>query len=349
MNTQEVRQKSKIYTLAYLAEVTESSLQGDPQCEIQRIAPLKTAQAGDISFLSNPAYLNDLHQTKASAVILAPKFADECPTNVLCHENPLWSYTKLAELFFQVKPSLPSIHPTALIGKDCHIHPSVTIGAHCVIGDEVCIGENTVLHPACVIGERASIGSYAIFWPKVVLYHDVKIGNRVIIHSGAIIGSDGFGNVQKDNTWVKVPQIGSVVIGDDVEIGANTTIDRGAIEDTVIGHGVKLDNQIQIAHNVHIGDHTAIAACTGIAGSAHIGKHCMIGGGVNILGHIKITDNTIIAGASNVGKTLKEPGFYLSAFDSLPHFKWKKNLIRFQQLDELVKRLFKLEKDVYEK
>lgn len=341
--------KQNAFTLSYLAKVTESSLHGDPNCEIYRISPLEKAQPGEISFLNSPRYLTELHNTKASVVILSPKYLNECPTNALVHENPLWSYTKLAELFFQPKPSEPTIHPTALIGKNCKIHPTVSIGAYCVIGDDVAINENTVLQAGCILGPRVNIGAHTLLWPRVVVYHGVTIGSRVIIHSGAVIGSDGFGNVQNEGAWVKVPQIGGVLIGDDVEIGANTTIDRGAIEDTVIGNGVKIDNQIQIAHNVHVGEHTAIAACAGIAGSAHIGKHCMIGGGANILGHIKIADKTIIGGASSVGRTIDTPDFYLSAFDALPHLKWKKNLIRFQQLDELTKRLFKLEKEVCEK
>lgn len=341
--------KQNVFTLSYLSQVTESSLHGDPDCEIHRIAPLEKAQPGEISFLNNPRYLTDLQNTKASAVILPPQYLNDSPTNALVHENPLWIYTKLAELFFQTTPSEPSVHPTAIIGKDCTIDPTVSIGPYCVIGDYVSIGKNTVIQASCTIGARVTLGENGLLWPRVTIYHGATIGNRVIIHSGAVIASDGFGNVQNEGTWVKVPQIGSVLIGDDVEIGANTTIDRGAIEDTVIGNGVKIDNQIQIAHNVHIGDHTAIAACTGIAGSAYIGKNCMIGGGANILGHIKIADNTIIAGASSVGRTIDTPGFYLSAFDALPHLKWKKNLVRFQQLDELIKRLFKLEKEVCEK
>jgi UDP-3-O-[3-hydroxymyristoyl] glucosamine N-acyltransferase len=345
-----MQKKQNGFTLSYLAKVTESSLHGDPECKIYRISPLKTAQNGDISFLSTSRYLKDLRNTQASAVILPPQNLTACPTNALLHENPLWSYTKLAELFVKKDELVePFIHPTALIGKDCQIHPSVSIGAYCVIGNQVTIKEGTIIHSGSIIGSEVTLGKHNILWPRVVLYSDVSIGDHTVIHSGTVIGSDGFGNVQKDGVWVKVPQLGGVTIGDYVEIGANTTIDRGALEHTFIGNGVKIDNQIQIAHNVHIGDNTAIAACTGIAGSAHIGKNCMIGGGVKILGQIKIADKTIIAGASSVGKSIENPSFYMSAFNALPHLKWKKNLIRFNQLDEYVKRLFKLEKEVREK
>lgn len=339
-------QPQATFTLSYLAKITESQLRGDPNCEIHGIAPLEKARSGEISFLNNSNYLDDLENTKASAVILSQNHLNKCSTNALIHENPLLSYTKLVKIFFASESSVPVIHPSVIIGKNCKIDPTVSIGAYCVIGNNVSIGKNTVIHPGVIIGDNVNLGNDGLFWSHVTVYHGVTIGNGVIIHSGAVIGSDGFGNVQHKGTWVKVPQIGGALVGNDVEIGANTTIDRGTIEDTIIGNGVRIDNQVQIAHNVHIGDHTAIAACAGIAGSAKIGKNCMIGGSANIIGHIKIADNTVVAGDSNIARTIDKPDFYLSSFYAVPHLKWKKNMARFQQLDELAKRLFKLEKEV---
>ena len=211
---------------------------------------------------------------------------------------------------------LPGIHPTAIIGKNCEIEASASIGPYCVIGQGVVIGEKTRLYA------------------NVVLYHKVKIGKRCLLHSGVVVGSDGFGNANEKGVWHKIHQLGTVIIGNDVEIGANTTIDRGAIGDTVIGDGVKLDNQIQIGHNVHIGAHTAIAGCTGIAGSTKIGRYCMIGGGVGITGHIEITDGVIISGKSAVGKSITKPGMYASSIPAMPFRTWGRILVRLAQLVE---------------
>lgn len=333
------------YTLRELADQLKATLHGNPDCRITGIAPLDRAQQGQISFLSSPQFRHHLVTTKASAVILSANDAQQCTVDKLVTDNPYLGYAKVAALFID-KPNIKAgIHPSTVIGENCQIAASASIGAHCVIGDNVIIGENTVVSSGCIIGNNCQLGQDNYLWANVTIYYDVKIGDRNIIHSGAVIGSDGFGMANDNGIWQKIPQLGTVVIGNDVEIGANTTIDRGALDNTVIEDGVKLDNQIQIAHNVHIGAHTAIAGCTGIAGGAKIGKHCMIGGGASIVGHIEIADNVILAGTATVEKPISEAGVYGSGTGILPFRELKKMNARMRQLDELAKRLQKLEKN----
>jgi UDP-3-O-[3-hydroxymyristoyl] glucosamine N-acyltransferase len=245
---------------------------------------------------------------------------------VLITRNPYLIYARIAQLFDCRSLPEKGIHPTALLGKNCDIHPTARIGAYCVIGNGCTIGADTCL------------------WPQVTLYEGTKLGERVIIHSGAVLGSDGFGNAREGAKWVKVPQLGNLCIGNDVEIGANTTIDRGSLEDTIIEDGVRLDNQIQIAHNVHIGAHTAIAACVGIAGSAKIGKNCLIGGAVGIGGHVTICDGVIITAMSGVSKSITQPGIYSSATIIQKNLAWRKMTVRLRYLDKLFERVENLEK-----
>lgn len=335
-----------IYTLEKLATLINAQLRGDPKCQISGVAPLDRAQAGQISFLANPQFRQYLPTTQASAVILSSKETDKCQTNILITENPYLGYAKIATLFSPKLNNDSGIHSTAVIGKNCQIDPSASIGAHCVIDDAVTIGKNTVISAGCKIGRDVTIGKDCHLWANVTLYHNVRIGNRVMIHSGAVIGSDGFGLAKDEkNVWHKIPQLGGVVIGDDVEVGANTTIDRGALDDTVIEEGVKLDNLIQIAHNVYIGAHTVIAGCTGIAGSARIGKYCMIGGGASIVGHSEIVDNVVLIGTAVVERSIEEPGVYASGLGILPFRVLKRLGLRFRQLEDMARRLNKLEKD----
>lgn len=305
--------QNKQYTLAQIAEFLNAELRGDADYLINSIAPLDKAKEHQISFYGKAsgfaATMGEfLAKSKAGAVLLAAKDADIFPGNALIVADPYVSYAKLTSWFVTVECK-PGIHPSAVVGENCQIDPSATIDANCTIGDNVVIGPNCHLYP------------------NVTLYHDVKLGGHVVIHSGAVIGADGFGMANDKGPWVKIHQLGGVLIGNHVEIGANTCVDRGALSDTVIEDGVKLDNLIQVGHNVRIGAHTAIAGCVAIAGSTKIGRFCMIGGATTINGHISIPDQTVVTGASVVGRTIEKPGIYSSALTVQPHRKWLKTLI----------------------
>lgn len=332
-------------TLGQIAERIGGELYGDEACVITGVATLQSAQPGDITFLSNPRYRKHLASTRASAVILSAKDKDECATAAVVVANPYVGYARVAALLYadreQVRVS--GIHPMACVSADSRVHESASIGPHCVIEADVNIAANVSIGPGCFIGKGTVIGEGSRLLANVTLCHGVHIGKRVLIHPGAVIGSDGFGIANDNGVWLKVPQLGGVSIGDDVEVGANTTIDRGALEDTVIEDGVKLDNQIQVAHNVHIGAHTAIAGCVGIAGSARIGKRCTVGGGVGISGHLEIVDDVHITGMSFVTKSIKQPGLYSSGIPVDTNQQWHKNTVRFRQLDEMARRLKVLE------
>lgn len=339
--------KKQTFTLAEIAPLVDAKIHGDNACVITGVASLETAKAGEASFFDNSRYRKYLVSTDASVVILAEKNLPDCNSHALVTPNPELVFAKLAALFQKLPIKKPGTHPTAVIGNNCTIAPSASIGPRCIIENNTIIGENTIVHPGCVIGEHCIIGSNCKLWPNITIYHGVAIGDNAIIHSGVVIGADGFGITMKnDHSWHKIPQLGAVKIGNHVEIGANTTIDRGALGDTVIEDGVKLDNQIQIAHNVHIGAHTAIAGCVGIAGSAKIGRHCMIGGAACIIGHITIADNVIITGMTGISKSIKEPGVYSAIIPGERREIWKKNATQFRHLNEIATRLKKLEKTV---
>lgn len=330
-------------TLAELAQLLDAELVGDPNTVIQGIAPLQQARAGQLSFLDNPRYIKYLSHTQASAVIIIPTHRESCPVAALLVANPYLAYAKVAQCFAPVKSITSGIHPTVIMGKNCHIDPSASIGPYCVLGDEVAVHADVVIEACCQLADRVVIGSATHLYPRVTCYSDVRVGTHAIIHSGVVLGADGFGIANDRGHWVKVPQLGGVVLGDDVEVGANTTIDRGALTDTIIEQGVKLDNQIQIAHNVKIGAHTAIAGCVGIAGSTEIGKYCVIGGGTCINGHIKIADKVMISGMSMVTHSITEPGVYSSGTGIQKQRDWHKTVARLHQLDQLARRLKRLE------
>lgn len=338
----------KKYTLAEIADFLQVDLHGDPLCIVTSIAALEKAGNEQISFFAKvPGFVScsdeHLTNTKAAAVILASKDAAKYSGNALLTENPYVSYAKLTGLFNDVVSPQSGIHEKAVIGQNCAIHDSATIAAHVSIGNNVCIGEKTVIDAGSVIGDNVKIGDNCHLYPNVTVYYDVQICNRVLIHSGAVIGADGFGMANDNGRWCKIHQLGSVFIADDVEIGASTCIDRGALEDTVIEEGVKLDNQIQVGHNVKIGAHTVIAGCAAIAGSTTIGKYCMIGGAVNFNGHISIADRVIITGASSIGKSITESGIYSSGFGVEPYRKWLKIRLLVSQLGDFANKLRKLE------
>lgn len=307
------------------------------------VAPLETAGPTEISFLSNPKYLKNLSDTKALAVIISPEYLDQCPTNAIVLKEAYLGFAKAAR-FFDQTPELTSgiaatavIHPTAVLGEN------IRIGDFVSIGKNVRIGNNTQIYPGCVIGENVQIGDEGIIYPNVVIYHGVKLGHRCIVHSTAVIGSDGFGLANDQGRWIKIPQLGGVMIGNDVEIGASTTIDRGALNDTVIEEGVKLDNQIQIGHNDHIGAHTAMAGGTMVAGSTKIGKYCLIGGQSAISGHLEIADQVILTGGSSVPSDITESGTYSSSLKAISHKNWFRALANLHRLDKLSGRLKALE------
>lgn len=335
--------EKKSHRLVEFAELIGARLQGGRDEIITGIAPLDTASSSEISFLHNPRYRKYLSSTKAAAVILSQQDSEFYAGNALIVADPYLGLAKAATLF-STQPKQPiGIHSSVVIGENCQIDPSASVGPYCVLGKGVTVQENAVLEANCVIGDGVSIGENSYLWPHVTVYYGVKIGKHVLIHSGAVIGSDGFGLARENNQWRKIPQIGSVIIHDNVEVGANTTIDRGALGDTIIEEGVKLDNQVQIGHNAQIGAHTAIAGCVAVAGSAKIGRHCMIGGGACIAGHIVIVDKVVIAGMGMITKSITEPGFYASGTGFQHQKEWQKSAVRFRQLDQLAKRLKTLE------
>lgn len=332
------------YTLAAIAEQIKATIYGDGDTNITGIATLNSAEFGQISFLDNLSYKSYLATTKASAVILKQEFVADCPTAALIVDEPYLSYAKVANLFANNKPVKPGIHPTAIIDPSAEIASTATVGAYCVIGANVKIAAHTVVGPHGYIGEQTIIGAHGYLAPKVTIYKNTIIGQKVIIHSGAIIASDGFGYANDKGSWYKIPQLGGIVIGDEVEIGANSCIDRGALADTIIGKGVKIDNLVQIAHNVLIGDHTAIAACVAIAGSVKIGKHCMIGGCSAIAGHLEIADRVYLTGKAMVTTSIKQSGIYSSGTGLQPNKEWHKSVVRFRQLDKIARKVVELER-----
>ena len=307
-------------------------LRGDPDVRIESVAPLASAGPGALSFLSNPKLSSQLAQTRAAAVVLDARSADGSPAPVLLSSNPHALFARIAAVLYPEPPPRPGIHPSAVVDPECSIDASSEVGAHAVIGAQAVIGPRCTIGPGCLIGAQARIGPDCRLVAHVTLGERVQLGARVLIHPGAVLGADGFGYARDGVRWLKVPQIGAVIVGDDVEIGANTTIDRGAIDDTVIAEGVKLDNQIQIGHNVQIGAHTAIAGCTGISGSTRIGARCMIGGACGIAGHLVICDDVVVTGFAMVSGSISKPGVYSSGIPIEPMRRWKRVVSRLKLL-----------------
>lgn len=337
---------AKSYQLSELANFLKAELRGDPSQVISGLAPLQSATDGHLSFLNNPTYQKFLTQTKASAVIVSLDIAQNCPQSVLIVDDPYYAYAQVAKLFSDIPEATPGIHPSAVVDSSAVIHPSVSIEPHVVIGKNVVIGVNTVVGAGSIIGEGVHIGENCRIWPRVSLYYRAQIGNHVTIHSGAVIGSDGFGYAKYEDKWHPIAQLGSVIIGNHVSIGANTTIDRGALQDTIIEEGVQLDNQIQIAHNVKVGAHTIIAGCVGVAGSTTIGRHCFIGGACAIAGHLTIADRVTLTGCSTLSASLTKPGVYSSGIPVQDNRNWRKMVAYFFNLDKLSARLRAVEKNL---
>jgi UDP-3-O-[3-hydroxymyristoyl] glucosamine N-acyltransferase len=334
------------YRLADIAAQLGGRVLGDGETRVAQIATLEHAQSQHISFLTNSKYRAQLASTKAGAVILGEADADATGLPRIISDNPYAYFARVSALLNPLPQAKPGVHPSAVIGTGAKIDATASIAATAVIGEGASIGAFSVIGEGCCIGANVVIGSHARLYPRVVIYHGCVIGDNLIAHSGAVIGSDGFGIAMDQGRWIKIPQIGRVVIGNDVEIGANTTIDRGALDDTVIEDGVKLDNQIQVAHNVRIGAHTAIAGCVGIAGSATIGKYCRIGGSAGILGHLQIADHVEIASFTLIGKSIREAGSYAAIFPFSKTDEWRKNAVHLRHLDDLVKRIKTMEQEL---
>ncbi len=332
--------------LGQLAEFLGATLRGDKDKDITGLATLQEAGPGQVSFLANPQYRKFLAETHAGAVLLKPADIDSYDGDALLVPDPYLAYARVSHLFDPKPKAATGIHPTAIVADDAHVDPSASVGPYAVIESGARIAAGVTVGAHCFIGARSEIGEGGWLASRVTLYHDVRIGQRVVIQSGAVLGGEGFGFANEKGVWQKIAQIGGVIIGDDVEIGVNTAIDRGALADTRIGNGVKLDNQIQIAHNVQIGDHTAMAACVGISGSTRIGKHCMLAGGVGLVGHIDICDGVFITGMTMVTHSITEPGSYSSGTAMQPAAEWRKSAARLRKIDDMARRLQKLEKVV---
>ncbi len=338
------------FTLSRLAELTQTEPKGDKQTMLRNVATLKDAMAGDISFVSNPKYKRQLETTKASVVILSAQLAENYDGNALIAKDPYLTFAKVVRLFNPPKKLAASIHPSAVIDKLAVLGKSVNIAANVVIEKGVNIKDGVQIGAGSYIGENSNIDQDTLLYANVTLYSDSQVGKNTIIHSGVVIGADGFGFVlQEDKSWYKILQVGNVVIGDDVEIGANTTIDRAALGSTNIANGVKIDNQVIIGHNVKIDENTIMPGGSLVAGSTNIGKRCQIGGGVAIAGHLEIADDVMITGRSMVTNSLKTAGVYSSGITTEENAKWRRNAARFRSLDKMAKQLNQLEKKLQDK
>lgn len=332
------------YSLAELADMLDAELVGDSSHEIRALATLQSATVNDLSFIANPAYKKYLSSTQAGALLVSCNFVNEFSGNKLVVKNPYLAYAQLSAVFEELRAPFSGIHPSAVVGSDCKLGKQISVGANAVIGHGVDLADGVVIGAGSYIGDDCMIGQGTIIAANVSIYHGVIIGSGCRLHSGCVIGADGFGFAPDAGGWVKIHQLGGVKIGNKVEIGACSCIDRGALDDTEIDDGVIIDNQVQIGHNVRIGKNTAIAAHSAIAGSTTIGANCTIAGAVAIAGHLTLADKVHISGKSMVSASISEPGSYSSGTPLAPTKDWRKNAARFRQLDNLATRLIKLER-----
>jgi len=331
-------------SLGELAVRFGCELRGDPDVRVTRVATLANADPHALAFLANPRYRNQLTETRAAVVVMSTPVAHECRAALLLCDNPYATYARIATLLHPPAPLAPGVHPTAIVAASARIEPSAEVGPYATLGERVTIGARAFIGPHCHLESDVSLAPDVRLVARVTLGARVQIGARTVLQPGAVIGADGFGFAPEKGTWLKVPQVGSVRVGADVEVGANTTIDRGAIEDTVIEEGVKLDNLIMIAHNVSVGAHTAIAACTGISGSVSIGRRCMIGGMVGIAGHLTVADDVMITAKSSVSHSITTPGVYSSTIPTEEAHAWRRLVARFKRSGALEERLRRLER-----
>ncbi|EGQ8445253.1 UDP-3-O-(3-hydroxymyristoyl)glucosamine N-acyltransferase [Vibrio alginolyticus] len=339
----------KTLTLAELATITGGELFGDESLVVSRVAPMDKAQEGDVTFLSNPKYAKHLSECQATVVMVKAEHKDQCVGNALVVSDPYVAFARVVQAMDTTPKPADDIAPSAVIAADVKMGENVTIGANAVIETGVELGDNVSVGAGCFIGKNAKLGNNTKLWANVTIYHEVSLGDYCLVQSGTVIGSDGFGYANDKGEWIKIPQLGSVRIGNRVEIGACTTIDRGALEDTIIEDNVILDNQLQIAHNVQIGYGTVMPGGTIVAGSTKIGKYCQIGGASVLNGHITIADGVAITGMGMVMRSIEEKGLYSSGIPLQTNREWRKTATRVHRIDEMNKRLKAVEKQLEQK
>lgn len=338
---------SLTYSLQTLAQQVDAQLLGSGEDVIHGVNSLAAAKPGELTFVQSPRYVPQLKTTEASAVLVKAPWVDEqLPLQWLVVPNPRLAFAILAQGFVPKSDVVPGIHPTAQVGEGCVIDATATIGAFVVLGKNVQVGAHTIVHSHCVLGEGVQIGAEGMLYPHVTLYPGCTVGDRVILHSGVVLGADGFGFERSATGWQKVPQLAGVVLGDDVEIGANSTVDCGALNDTRIGDGVKIDNQVQVGHNVQIGNRVLICGRVAIAGSVTIGDDCVLGGSATVADNVTLAPQVVLAGLTAAGQDIKEAGIYGSGLSALPHMRWKKSMKRFAELDTMAHRLRAVEKQL---
>lgn len=331
-------------TLQELATATGATVRGDANYQVEGLATLRSANAEHVSFLANDKYRSQVTESKAGAVIMKATDDDGSAHNALLTDNPYLAYAKIAQLLDNTPTMRSEIHPTAIIADSVKLGENVAIGPYVVIESGAVIGDNVQIGAHSFIGESVRIGTGTRLWPKVTLYHSVHIGENCTLHSTSVIGGDGFGWATENGKWVKIPQLGAVVLGNNVDVGVGSTIDRGALDDTVIEDNCIIDNQVQIGHNVQIGTGTAIAGQVGIAGSTRIGRGCLIGGQAGLAGHIQIADHVQLHGQAMVTKSIEQAGVYASGNPVVPQGEWARVGVRYKQLPDLFKRVKSLEK-----
>ena len=333
------------WTAGQIAGQLGLELRGNDDVRIGGVASLAAAGPDQLTFLANPRYRDQLASSRAGVVILRPADAEDHAGTALLAADPYVAYARAAALFEVREAAAPGIHPSAVVDPAAEVDPGAHVGPLATIGPRTKIARGAVIGPGCTVGEDCDIGEGTELVARVSLVRRVRIGARTVVHPGAVLGADGFGLAMDKGQWIKVPQLGGVRIGDDCEIGANTTIDRGAIDDTVLEDNVRLDNLLQIAHNVHVGAHTAMAGCVGIAGSTKIGRYCMLAGQVGVAGHLEICDKVTVMAKSMVSHSITEPGEYASGIPATPARDWRRNAVRIRQLDTLARRISALEKE----
>jgi len=332
--------------LADLAVRFGCELRGDPDVLVERVGTLQDAGPGEVAFLANPRYRRHLATTRASAVVLDAASAADCPTAALLHRNPYATYARIAQLLHPGRRLPYGVHESAVVAAEARIDATASVGAGAFVGPGCVLEPGAQVGPGCVLLGDVAVGADTELVARVTLGYGVRLGQRCIVHPGVVIGADGFGHAPDVDGYVKVPQIGRVTIGNDVEIGANSTIDRGAIGDTVLADGVKIDNLVQIGHNVRVGAHTVIAGCVGVSGSTTIGARCILGGMVGIAGHLQICDDVVLTGRTSVLNSINKPGMYGGALHEQPFGSFRRSAARFRHLDELARRLRALERRV---
>lgn len=333
-------------TLNRLAIDLGLELHGQGDIPVARVAPLDRAEPDCLSFLADRRYRTALASTQAAAVILSEADAPSCPVTALISDNPYLAFARAAQRLHPAPPITPGVDKTAVIAPSAHIDPTAWIGPLTLVDEGVVIGARAAIGPACILAAGCVIGDDSRLIARVTLCEGTQIGRRALLHPGCVIGREGFGFARDGKRWIRIPQIGRVRLGDDVEIGANTTIDRGAIEDTLIADGVKIDNLVHIGHNVEIGENTAMAACSGISGSTHIGCNCTIAGAVGMAGHLEISDDVHFTGMAMVTRSFPRPGVYSSGIPAMPSVEWRRAVARFRQLDELARRIKRVEEQL---